>query len=102
MPHIIVYGCDLDRVIKQINIHVRVDFETGFYKQSPAKAQQKLDAIQDKLAALIDEYFPNNYQADNWLYNHSFNADNGQTFVQTEILNDPAKPKKLHGKDSRP
>ena len=55
MPHIIVYGCDLDRVIKQINIHVRVDFETGFYKQSPAKAQQKLDAIQDKLVALIDE-----------------------------------------------
>lgn len=73
MPHIIVDGCNTDLNIQQIRIHAEVTFSQPMYTGHRSRCQRKLAELQEKLEAVVNEYFDGYYEADNWLDNHSYN-----------------------------
>lgn len=55
MPHILITGCDTKRNIEEIELHAKVRFSQAYYL-SP-KAEKKLEEVQEKLEAVIREYY---------------------------------------------
>jgi hypothetical protein len=55
MPHIRVDGCNMNRQIKQINIHAEMVFAKETW-QTP-RAELKMEELKQKLEDLICEYF---------------------------------------------
>jgi hypothetical protein len=69
MPHIAIDGFHSERCIKQITIHAEVDFSREFF--NTGRTNEKLKEIQEKLDAVISEYF-DVYESE-WYSNHEWN-----------------------------
>lgn len=61
MPHILISGYHEDMNVKQINVHVEVQFKNDYFKS--AKSHPKLLEIMAKFEDVVKEYFPD-YEAD--------------------------------------
>ena len=57
MPHIYVYGIDTTKQIKEISIHVKVDFAKETFHSN--KKDIKLEEIQAQIERILEPYFNN-------------------------------------------
>lgn len=75
MPHITVIGCDRERQMQLVNIHVEIEFAEATYNDF-RRRKYKMEEITNKLEKLLEEYF--DHVESETYSNHQFN---------TEILN---------------
>lgn len=73
MPHIHTSAVDMEKTIKIMNVHVYIQFNKEYY-QSP-KAKLKLEEIRAKVAALVNDYFPD-APVEAEMSNHEYNVFN--------------------------
>lgn len=69
MPHIIVQGCDLSKVMQHVSLHANVHFKKEFFEQVSARM---LEELEEKILHLIEEYFNNPDSI--ILSNHDYNT----------------------------
>ncbi len=55
MPHAFIDGCDTERSLQQLNIHVEYVFKPDVY-QRPLSFRM-MDEINDKIGELVKQYF---------------------------------------------
>lgn len=72
MPHITVTGCNMNLQIKQIDIHAKIDFAKETF--ITPKADLKLNEFQQKLEALVGEYFDIADISSDKYSNHEYNS----------------------------
>lgn len=70
MPHILLSGYDETKCIKQLNIHLEIQFSKEYHKS--IKANEKLRELENKMSDLIKEYFPD-YECEQYT-NHEYNT----------------------------
>lgn len=73
MPHIVLDGCHIEKIITQISISVDVTFRNDYFKEYRRDGwQSKMNELEEKLGAVISEYFPD-YSSEQ-LSNHEWNT----------------------------
>ena len=70
MPHIAISAYDENKNIKQMNIHLDIQFKREYF-HTP-KAMLKMDELQNRLEKLIGEYF-DEYESETYS-NHEWNS----------------------------
>lgn len=73
MPHIAAEGCNTERQISQINIHVNVKFSSVAW-QNQVKCNQRINELQEKIDNLLLEYFDISELTGDTYTNHEWNT----------------------------
>jgi hypothetical protein len=72
MPHILIQGCNMNRIIQTININVDVMFAGDLLRNHPNRVQLKMDELQEALGEVVSKYF-SDYKSDQ-VSNHEYNT----------------------------
>lgn len=70
MPHILLDGYNENSNIKQMNMHVNIQFSPAYFNS--IKCDPKLNEVVEKLSQVIAEYFPDH--SVEVLSNHDYNT----------------------------
>jgi hypothetical protein len=73
MPHITATGCHTERQVAQINIHAEVVFSQTAWADHK-KCYHKMKEIQERIEAMLMEYFDMSEVGSETYTNHEYNS----------------------------
>lgn len=80
MPHAFIDGCDIERSLQQLNIHVEYVFKPNVYNKP--LSFRMMEEINDKIGELVRQYF-RDYCIEE-MTNHEYNVMKSQEYSEFE------------------